>query len=67
MEFSNHILIMCDNSSVMNISKNPIMHSGTKNIAIKYHFLKENVVEKEVKVYYVCTSEQVADIFTKPL
>lgn len=58
---------MCDNKSVINISKNPIMHSRTKHIAIRYHFLKEKVAEGEVKLEFVPTSEQVADIFTKPL
>jgi hypothetical protein len=47
--------------------KNPVMHSKTKNIPIKYHFLREQVAEKNIRVEYVGTKEQVADIFTKPL
>jgi hypothetical protein len=43
------------------------MHSKTKHIPIKYHFLGEQVAEKNIKVDYVGTKEQVADIFTKPL
>jgi hypothetical protein len=43
------------------------MHSKTKHIPIKYHFLWEKVAEKNIKVEYVGTKEQVADIFTKPL
>ena len=43
------------------------MHSKTKHIPIKYHFLWEQVAEKNIKVEYVGTKEQVADIFTKPL
>jgi len=35
------ISILCDNTSAINISKNPIMHSKTKHIPIKYHFLQE--------------------------
>jgi hypothetical protein len=38
-----------------------------KEIPIKYHLLREHVVEKNIKVEYVGTKEQVADIFTKPL
>lgn len=64
--FSNLIIIMCDYSSAINISKNPIMHSRKKHIEIKYHFLREKVGEKEVKVEYVCTGEKIEDIFTKP-
>ena len=47
--------------------KNPVMHSKTKHIPIKYHFLQEQVAEKNIRVEYVGTKEQVADIFTKPL
>jgi hypothetical protein len=43
------------------------MHSKTKHIPTKYHFLWERVVEKNIRVEYVGTKEQVADIFTKPL
>ena len=43
------------------------MHSKTKHIPIKYHFLQEQVAEKNIWVEYVGTKEQVADIFTKPL
>jgi hypothetical protein len=41
------------------------MHSKTKHIPIKYHFLWEWVVEKNIRVEYVGTKEQVANIFTK--
>jgi hypothetical protein len=43
------------------------MHSKMKHIPIKYHFLREQVAEKNIRVEYVGTKEQVADIFTKPL
>eukprot|EP00253_Pinus_taeda_P007112 PITA_07112 len=61
------ITILCDNTSAINISKNPYMHSKTKHIAIKYHFLREQVLEQKVKLEYVTSKEQVADILTKPL
>jgi hypothetical protein len=44
-----------------------VMYSKTKHIPIKYHFLREQVVEKNIRVEYVGTKEQVEDIFTKPL
>ena len=43
------------------------MHSKTKHIPIKYHFLQEQVLEQKVKLKYVSSKEQIADIFTKPL
>ena len=61
------ISIMCDNTSAISISKNLVMHSKTKHIPIKYHFLREQVLEQKVKLEYVTSKEQAADIFTKPL
>ena len=49
------------------MSKNPVLHSKTKNISIKYHMLREKVAKKEIKLQYVSTKEKIADIFTKPL
>ena len=43
------------------------MHTKTKHIAIKYHFLRELVQDKEVRLEYVSTKEQIVDIFTNPL
>eukprot|EP00253_Pinus_taeda_P001740 PITA_01740 len=61
------ISIPCDNTSAISISKNLVMHSKTKHIPIRYHFLRERVLEQKVKLEYVPSKEQVADIFTKPL
>eukprot|EP00253_Pinus_taeda_P028408 PITA_28408 len=61
------ISIFCDNTSAISISKNPVMHSKTKHIPIKYHFLREQVLEQKVKLEYVPSKEQFADILTKPL
>ena len=43
------------------------MHAKKKHIAIKYHYVRELVEEKEVKMEYVNSKEQIADIFTKSL
>ena len=43
------------------------MHSKTKHIPIKYYFVREHVLDKTIKLEYIGTKEQVADIFTKPL
>ena len=56
-----------DNTSAINILKNLVMHTKTKHIAIKYHYVRELVEDKEVKMEYVNSKEQIADIFTKPL
>ena len=67
MEIKEAVVMFCDNTSAINISKNPVMHSKTKNIAIKYHFIRELVQDKEIRLEYVHTKENIADIFTKPL
>jgi hypothetical protein len=67
VEYDEPIPIYCDNTSAISISKNPVMHSKMKHIPIKYHFLWEHVAEKNIRVEYVGTKEQVVDIFTKLL
>ena len=67
VKFDEPIPIFCDNTSAISISKNPVMHSKTKHIPIKYHFFREQVIQKNIKLEYVGTKEQIADIFTKPL
>ena len=67
MKCEHLILINCDNTSAINISESPVMHSKTKHISIKYHFLRDQVSQKVVKSEYIDTKEQIADIFTKPL
>lgn len=66
-EITEPVIFYCDNTSAINILKNHVMHTKTKHIAIMYHYLRELVQEKEVKMEYVNTKEQIADIFTKAL
>ena len=66
-EINEPIVIYYDNISAINISKNPMMYTKKKHMAIKYHYLRELVQEKEVRMEYVNTKEQLADIFTKAL
>jgi hypothetical protein len=61
------IPIHCDNTSAISVSKNPVFHSKTQHIPIKYHFLREKVTNQIVQVHYIPTTEQIVDIFTKPL
>jgi hypothetical protein len=67
VEYDNPIPIYCDNTSAISILKNLVMHSKMKHIPIKYHFLRKQVAENNIRVEYVGTKEQVADIFKKPL
>ena len=62
-----HIPIKCDNTSAINLSKNPIQHSRTKHIVIRYHFLRDHVQNCDISIEFVDTNNQLAYIFTKPL
>ena len=61
------MVVYYDNSSAINISKNPVQHSKTKHIEIRYHFIRDLVERKIVCLEYIPIERQNADIFTKPL
>jgi hypothetical protein len=65
--YTDPIPIHCDNTSVINVSKNHVLHSKTKHIPIKYHFLKEQVTNGIVQLNYIPSKEHMVDIFTKLL
>ena len=62
-----HVPIKCDNTSAINISKNPVQHSRTKHIEIRHHFLRDHAQKGDITLEFVSTKDQLADIFTKPL
>ena len=59
--------VFCDKTSAINLLKNPIQHSKSKHIEIRYHFIRDLVEEKTVYLEFITTDNQKADIFTKPL
>jgi hypothetical protein len=59
--------LLCDNESAIRMANNPVEHSRTKHIAIRYHFLRDHQQKGDNEIAYVSTKEQLADIFTKPL
>ncbi|GKC99417.1 retrovirus-related pol polyprotein from transposon TNT 1-94 [Tanacetum coccineum] len=63
----NRIPMYCDSKSAIAISCNPVQHSKTKHIDIRYHFIKEHVERGIVEIYFVGTEYQLADLFTKAL
>nr|GEY66377.1 copia protein [Tanacetum cinerariifolium] len=65
--YFNKIPIYCDLKSAIAISCNPVQHSRTKHIAVRYHFIKEHVEKGTIELYFVKTDYQLADIFTKVL
>nr|GEX05597.1 retrotransposon protein, putative, unclassified [Tanacetum cinerariifolium] len=61
------IPIYCDSKSTIPLSCNTIQHSRTKHIVVRYHFIKEQVENEVVELYFVKTTYQLVDVFTKAL
>jgi hypothetical protein len=59
--------LLCDNESAIRMADNPVEHSRTKHIAIRYHFLRDHQQRGDIEIAYINTKEQLVDIFTKPL
>ncbi|GJZ11267.1 putative ribonuclease H-like domain-containing protein [Tanacetum coccineum] len=56
-----------DNKSAIALCCNNVQHSRSKHIDIRFHFIKEQVENGVVELYFVNTEYQLADIFTKAL
>ncbi|GJX37579.1 retrovirus-related pol polyprotein from transposon TNT 1-94 [Tanacetum coccineum] len=63
----NKIPLYCDSQSAIAISCNPVQHSRTKHIHTRYHFIKEQVENGIIELYFVRTEYQLVDMFTKAL
>jgi len=64
---ANNIPICCDNTAVICLSKNPILHFRAKHIEIKHHFIRDYVQKGILDIQFIDTEHQWADIFTKSL
>ncbi|GKA78405.1 hypothetical protein Tco_0784942 [Tanacetum coccineum] len=59
--------IFCDNTSAIAISNSLVLHSRTKHIDIRYHFIRDHILKEDIELHFIPTEYQLADIFTKPL
>ncbi|PRQ18867.1 putative RNA-directed DNA polymerase [Rosa chinensis] len=59
--------LWCDNISAISLASNPVFHTRTRHVEVDYHYIREKVVRKEIQVAYICSQDQIADIFTKGL
>ena len=59
------MVVYCDNSSVIDISKNPVQHSKTKHIEIRYYFIRD-LVERKMgfALFFLDLKSRLAIIFT---
>ncbi|GJY55101.1 hypothetical protein Tco_0446765 [Tanacetum coccineum] len=63
----NHVPMYCDNKSVIALCCNNVQHSRSKHIDIRHHFIREQVENGVVELYFVRTEYQLGNIFTKAL
>ena len=61
------IEIGVDNKSAIALAKNLVYHDQSKHIDTRYHYIRECITKQDVKLKYVKSQDQIADIFTKPL
>ena len=51
----------------MELTKNPKFHNRTKHIEVSYHYVREQVDNKNISVKYCRTEDMLADVMTKGL
>ena len=59
--------ICIGNKSTIALAKNPVYHDRSKHIDTRYHYIRECITKQNVKLEYVKSQYQIADIFNKPL
>lgn len=60
-------MIYEDNQGCIALTENPVQHKRSKHIDIKHHFTREKVLSGEIRLQYIPTQDQLADLLTKPL
>jgi hypothetical protein len=61
------VSILNDNNGCIALSKNPVHHERSKHIAMRHHFLREKVENNTVKLDFVPSADNLADMLTKSL
>nr|CAN81183.1 hypothetical protein VITISV_010634 [Vitis vinifera] len=60
-------LLLCDNISATYLAANPMLHARTKHVEIDYHFIRERVMCRTLRIQYTPSTDQLVDAMTKPL
>ena len=61
------IPLFVDSTSAISVAKNPVLHSRTNHIDVRFHFLRDSYEKGDIDLIDLKTQDQLADIFTKPL
>jgi hypothetical protein len=59
--------LIYDNTSAISVAKNLVFHKRMRHLGRRHHFLRDHVEKEDIKMRYIDTERQLADIFTKPL
>jgi hypothetical protein len=59
--------LMCNNTSVISVAKNPVFHKKMRHVERRHHFLRDHVEKGDIEMRYIDTERQLTDIFIKPL
>jgi hypothetical protein len=62
-----HSTVFEDNKGCVELANAPKMCPHTEHIALKYHHIHSHVASGDIKIQWIDTKHQLADIFTKPL
>jgi hypothetical protein len=62
-----NVPIYYDNNGAIQLSKNPIYHARTKYINVRYHLIRQKLIDGTISVHFIGTEDQKADGLTKPL
>ncbi|WVZ84193.1 hypothetical protein U9M48_031249 [Paspalum notatum var. saurae] len=61
------IPLLLDSTSTISVAKNPVLHSRTKHIDVRFHFMRDHYEKGDIDLIHVVFANYLADIFTKPL
>ncbi|WVZ63940.1 hypothetical protein U9M48_013530 [Paspalum notatum var. saurae] len=61
------IPILVYSNSAISVAKNPVLHSRTKHIDVRFHFLRDHYEKGDIDLIHVVSANRLADIFSKPL
>ena len=60
-------ILWCDNIGATYLSANPVFHARMKHIEIDFHFVREQVAARQLRVSIISSQDQTADLLTKAL
>jgi hypothetical protein len=60
-------VLWCDNLGATFLTANPVFHARTKYNELDFHFVRGKMADKKLAVKFLCSTDQIADLFTKSL